>query len=1216
MPESAPPRSREAHGVRVSRIGPDPAGRPFSYDGWSLRGFRLALLDLVERRRGQGLRVWIPSCGAGQGVYALAMSLLEELPEQSGPQQLQIFGSDVDPLALQVARAGRYPLSALDGLPAAQRQRFFVEDPDCARVMFSLRRTVLFACQDFRQDPPFSRIDVLSCANALLQCVEELHPLVMVRFHFSLRPGGLLHVGSRYAAAVPPELFELVDAESGTFVARSGARRLAKSPGRDTHSRPAAPSELSALAQELRGLSDQRLVELETLDRARADLHNFVEATNVLALICDSQLEIVHASSAVRDRFDVDPEPGMRLRDIAQHLPGGRDLIALAHGVEATGAAKEWTERLPGNPGGSYLIRLRPYRTPRGELDGVVAVFTDVTALESARALAAKRERQQATVADLGLFALGASVDDLADATGFEALCEKALDALQEVLGFSQQVLLECTHDAHSLLPIAARGWSGKRMKDKLVRVQADGHFRIGLHAQGLVVVGDPRRDPALAACFEGTSAYYGVAAPLRVGDSVYGVLAAYAPTTTELGPEDLNFMQSIANLLSGALARQRARRRLALEHAVGLAVAQANDMPGMAEGVARALRSALEAAAVEIWVRPEQSADRKLQRIWPTSGADPARTRAAPVAPGSMLAEAMLQRRALASTQVNEELGVVTELAFPLVFAGVATGAVGCRCRKAIALDDDLQGALAMAGRTVSEFLNGRRLHEALRQSEQRFRAQSAELEAIYATLPVGLGIYDKHLSPLRVNWRLQELRAPVDGPSAPECEVLRRVLETGKSVRDVELTIESERGPKHWLCSFVAIKDGNGEVTSVSSVVQDITEQKRVEQALREADKQKDEFLAMLGHELRNPLAAIRNATELLGLHARSQRGAPQIHGVLDRQTRHMACLIDGLLDVSRIVRGKLVLECENLDLLRLLRDVVHDRGPQLEQQKVSLQLDLPETDLFVSGDRVRLAQIFDNILSNAAKFSLPGGNVRVKARGQDGRVTVAIEDEGVGIESDLLPHIFEPFRQAQQTIDRATGGLGLGLALVRGLVELHGGTVSAESAGPDRGTLFRVTLKRAAKVDQPSSIPPPNVQALRVVVVEDNVDMAETLAELLRLSGHQVLDVCLTGQAGLAAASQQRPDVVLCDFGLPGEFDGLAVAARVRAELGHRLQLIAITGYGDAETRRRATEAGFDAFLVKPVSFEVLQKQLNRAARRLMAAAQDSSNSTGSG
>lgn len=970
-----------------------------------------------------------------------------------------------------------------------------------------------------------------------------------------------------------------------------------------------ATTGLVALAHGSRYSSDPRLTELETLQRARADLHNFVESTNVLAIICDKQLKIARASSAMRDRFGVDAAEGTRLRDIAARLPGARDLVAYAHGVQATGAPKEWTERQPGTPEESYLIRIGPYRTPRGDLDGVVAVFTDVSALESARALAAKRERQQTLVAELGLFALGTTTRDFSDATGLEALCEKALDALHEMLGFSQQVLLECADDTQTLFPVATRGAFSESLTGQLVRIGREGHLWRGLSAESRVVVGDPREDADLGPWFAGTSARRGVVCPLRVGQSVYGVLAAYSNARGDLGPEDLSFIQSIANHLSGALARQRSRRRLALEHAVSLVAARANGPLLMLQGVERALASSLGAVAVEVWVEDEQHAGWTQRRVWP--GKDEPSGH-----PGSLLVETMNERRPRVAIYVDPSLGTVTELAFPLVFAGVVNGVVGCRCRKAIALDEDLESALATVGRTMSEFLQRKRLDDALRQSEQRFRAQSAELEAIYATLPVGLSIYDKNLSPLRINRRLQELRAPRRGPSAAEQKVLRRVLETGKSVRDVELAVETERGHQDWLCSFVAVKDGNGEVASVSSVVQDITEQKRVEQALREADKQKDEFLAMLGHELRNPLAAIRNATELLGLIAANDERANQVHGVLDRQTRHMARLIDGLLDVSRIVRGKLVLERENLDLVRLVRDVVHDRGSQFEQRGLSVQLDLPPAGLFVNGDRVRLAQIIDNILSNAVKFSLPGGTIRVTAQARDDRVEIEIEDEGVGIEAQLLPHIFEPFRQAQQPVDRASGGLGLGLALVRGLVELHGGKVCAESPGVNRGARFVVELECVEPVEPASTIPPRDVQALRVLVVEDNLDMGETLAALLRLSGHQVVDVCATGQHGVMAACEQHPDVVLCDFGLPGELDGLAVATRVRTELETRVQLIAITGYGDPETRRRAREAGFDAFLVKPVTFEVLQKQLDRAARRLANGAQAASESVAPG
>jgi len=386
------------------------------------------------------------------------------------------------------------------------------------------------------------------------------------------------------------------------------------------------------------------------------------------------------------------------------------------------------------------------------------------------------------------------------------------------------------------------------------------------------------------------------------------------------------------------------------------------------------------------------------------------------------------------------------------------------------------------------------------------------------------------------------------------------------------------------------------------VSSVVQDITERKRMEQALLEADRQKDEFLAMLGHELRNPLAAIRSATELLQRSASSHPELDRVQGVLLRQTTQMAKLIDGLLDVSRIIRGKLLLDWSTVDLCRLVREVVQDYHAELGRRALAVVLSLPETPLWVHGDRVRLVQVIDNILSNAAKFTPAKGCIQLRAKADHEQALLEVEDNGIGIDPELLPHIFEPFRQAKQASDRSLGGLGLGLSLVHGLIALHGGHVRASAAPGGRGTLFVVELPLSEEPGRPTTMPPPRVETLRVVIVEDNPDMAEMLGELLALSGHEVLARASSAEEGIERVLLERPNLVLCDLGLPGELDGFDVARALRAKVGQHTVLVAVTGYGGPEIKKRAIHAGFDAVLVKPVALDALNRQLARVARRL--------------
>jgi two-component system CheB/CheR fusion protein len=354
--------------------------------------------------------------------------------------------------------------------------------------------------------------------------------------------------------------------------------------------------------------------------------------------------------------------------------------------------------------------------------------------------------------------------------------------------------------------------------------------------------------------------------------------------------------------------------------------------------------------------------------------------------------------------------------------------------------------------------------------------------------------------------------------------------------------------------------------------------------------------DFLAMLGHELRNPLAAIRNATELLAIDGLEPSELERIHAILDRQTHQMAKLIDGLLDVSRIVRGKLSLEKSTLDLVPLLRELLQERGLPGDQRTPLIALDLANAPLWVDGDAVRLRQIFESLLSNAIKFTPRRGEIAVRARIADDAVVVSVADNGVGIEPSLLPEVFEPFRQARQNVDRSLGGLGLGLTLVRGLVALHGGSTTAESGGRGLGSTFTVRLPLADEPTRPRSVRPRAVTGLRVLVIEDNDDLAETLAALLEIIGHEVLAVANTGSEGLERARALQPDLILCDIGLPGELDGLDVARAIRADaqLAHT-RMIAVTGYGAPEDRERVNDAGFDACLIKPVELEQLQRHL---------------------
>jgi PAS domain S-box-containing protein len=373
------------------------------------------------------------------------------------------------------------------------------------------------------------------------------------------------------------------------------------------------------------------------------------------------------------------------------------------------------------------------------------------------------------------------------------------------------------------------------------------------------------------------------------------------------------------------------------------------------------------------------------------------------------------------------------------------------------------------------------------------------------------------------------------------------------------------------------------------------DITERKRAEESLREANLRKNEFLGVLSHELRNPLAPIQNSLHILEHAPEGSEQAARARAVIARQTHHLTRLVDDLLDVTRISRGVIQLHRAPVELGALARHAVEDHRPLFSSRSLALDLRTDSDPLWIDADATRVTQIIGNLLHNAAKFTNAQGHVSVDVALEAGRAVIRVTDDGVGIAPELLPHVFEPFTQAEATLHRTLGGLGLGLALVKGLVELHGGEVTAKSDGAGRGSEVTVRLPVLGTVGPAPEDPAARVtpSRRRVLVIEDNVDAAESLKESLELSGHEVA-VARDGNEGLARARSFRPEVVLCDIGLPG-IDGYEVARRIRADSSLSPLLVAVSGYALPEDQRKAHEAGFDRHLSKPFQFREVDEVL---------------------
>ena len=553
-----------------------------------------------------------------------------------------------------------------------------------------------------------------------------------------------------------------------------------------------------------------------------------------------------------------------------------------------------------------------------------------------------------------------------------------------------------------------------------------------------------------------------------------------------------------------------------------------------------------------------------------------------------------------------------------------------------------DQQGKLRCICHVTTDVTKQKQAEEALRLSQREALDAAAQaeagrmrLKAVLEAAPVGITMVSSNGEVLETNtahealWCRSALPPDVpldfsewrgwwaDGserhgqPVAPGDWPLAQALQgVTQSHRLIE--IETFDAPPHRRVvdfSATPIRDREGAVLAAVVVLLDMSERLKAEEALREADRRKDEFLAMLAHELRNPLAPIMVAAELLGHASVDVERVKRTGAVILRQVKHLTSLVDDLLDVSRVTRGLVVIDRQRVDLRTVLAQAVEQVTPLLQARRHFLDVRPQAQPLVVSGDAKRLIQVLANLLNNAVKYTPPGGRIEVDARIDGACAQVSVSDNGIGMSEELIGRAFELFAQAERGADRTQGGLGIGLAVVKRLVDLHGGSIRVESGGPGQGSRFTMSIPLADSSEALPPVPAREAPAgaggpLNVMVVDDNVDAAQMLAMMIEACGYRVRTEHAS-QAALIASASDPADVYLLDIGLP-EIDGLALAQCLRANPATAgAVLIAVTGYGRSEDRTASSQAGFDFHFVKPVDSEDLAGLLRDIATRLQRA-----------
>jgi signal transduction histidine kinase/ActR/RegA family two-component response regulator len=509
---------------------------------------------------------------------------------------------------------------------------------------------------------------------------------------------------------------------------------------------------------------------------------------------------------------------------------------------------------------------------------------------------------------------------------------------------------------------------------------------------------------------------------------------------------------------------------------------------------------------------------------------------------------------------------------------------------------------------------------------SRDELRQRLRSLQALIARAPVPIAIaHDPECRVITANRALATLlrvpdEANISLTPPPGEQAPYRIQRNGQDLPPAELPMQYAIAQRTPVSNEIEIVRADGSVLYVQndveplydthghfygciSVCVDITHRKLAEIALRDADRLKDEFLATLSHELRNPLAPIRAAIEVMKLAREDPELVERARATMERQLLHLVRITDDLLDVSRITQNKIELRRQRIDLRSVLQSAVEATRPLIDSQGHTLTVDLPDVPVWADADFTRLAQAFSNVLNNAAKYTEHGGHLRLTATADGDLSTVAIVDTGVGIPAAMLPRIFEMFTQLQAHRDRTHGGLGIGLALAKRLVELHGGTIEAKSDGTGRGSTFIIRLPVARVVQAVGASrlrdKGPATSACRVLIAEDNRDAAEMLKVMLRFKGHEV-KVATDGLEAVAVAKSFKPQIAFVDIGMP-RLDGYEAARQIREQLGARVMLIALTGWGQDEDKRRSREAGFDHHLTKPPEPEMLEGLIEECADR---------------
>ncbi|MDR6536579.1 PAS domain S-box protein [Variovorax soli] len=1201
------------------------------------------------------VRVWVAACATGEEAYSIAMLLSEQARLLDAPPLIQVFATDLDEEAVKAARDGIYPTAIEADVSEERLRRFFIKEHRGYRVRRELREMVLFAVHDVLKDSPFSRLDLVSCRNLLIYLNREAQARALETFNFALRPGARLFLGASESVEDGSQLFTVLDKKHRIYVQRASPRvglPVPSGPGtiagalEARHAAREGPVVAGSAFLQGASAAQRPPPATESRQASWSELHmRLLEHLAPPSVLIDSEYEIVHLSPSAGRFLQFSAgepshnllravNPGLRIElraALYQAAQTQAKVEVLAMPIEVHGEALTVSIAVtPASDLGAdmYLVMMQaraPSASSAAPGPGAVRAEPDPVARHLDRELERLKTHLRDTVEqyETSTEELKASNEELQAMNEELRSATEELETSREELQSINEELTTVNHELKNKVDELGRANSDmQNLMDAtaIASVFLDRELRITRYTPSAVTLfnliptdlGRPLTDLTTQLRYP------------ELGDDAQRVLERLVPIEREVGQADGSWY--LARLLPYRTIEDRIAG-VVLSFVDITERKQAEEMRLWLSAVVTSSSDAILSFSLDRTIVSWNSGAEKIF--------------------GYTAEAAIGQPLSILSADGGDEIDMLMER---LVAGQTVENFQTVRRRKDGTLIDvaltwspirDESGRVMAGTATARDIMATKQVEAALRESREQLRMVienasefaifSMDLERRITTWNTGaqrlLGYAEEevlgHLADLIFT---DEDRAV----HAPQREA--RLARTEGRASD-DRPHQRKDGSRFWASgAMMLMRDAAGQAVgfvkilrdqtavrqaqeaaerSQAELVQSLKDTEDARRALEAADAAKDRFLAILSHELRNPLASIASAAEILDTDDTRHAERARATEVVRRQAAAMGALLDELLDISRLRLGRLEMQKRPTGISGVVESALEATRPIVDAAGHQLSVRLPANELEVDADPLRLAQVVSNLVSNAAKYTPPHGHIGVSAELSGDQVVVTVSDDGIGMDESEIESMFEMFSQAPRGRERGAGGLGIGLALSRSIVELHGGWIEATSPGPGQGSQFRfgVPLLRttgprqvaAAVAARASTMKPARPGSVSVLVADDNADAAWGIAKLLELAGYRVL-MAGGGEEALRIALQDHPDVALIDIGMP-DLDGHEVARRLRASEGAgKMLLLATTGWGQESDVRDTLAAGFDAHLTKPVDLAQLRKLIDEHRLRL--------------